>query len=356
MAFNSTDILAYPIVGNSIGEYIVALVIFVLAIGILKIFKYWVIRKLKKLSYKTKTDLDDFVINSIDKVGWPFYVLLSLYFAMMFIKIPEHIGTFMYYFILLSIIYYAVRILQDVIDYITHKTIQRRREEKGEEDTSVIELLSRILKFSLWLIAALLILSNFYDISVLIAGLGIGGLAIAIALQSVLADIFASFSIYFDKPFKRGDFIIVGNDMGVVKHTGIKTTRLESLWGQEIVISNQELTSSRINNYKKMEKRRIVFKCGVIYETSTEKLKMILKIIKDIFDKIELADLNRVHFKEFGDFSLNFEIVYYVNSSDYNKYMDIQQDINFAIRERFEKEGIEFAYPTQMVFIKKDEQ
>jgi len=197
-------------------------------------------------------------------------------------------------------------------------------------------------------------LSNFgYNISTLIAGLGIGGVAIALALQNILTDIFASFSIYFDKPFQTGDFIIVGNDLGVVKKIGIKTTRLQTLQGEELVISNKELTETRIHNYKKMQKRRIVFNFGLTYDTSSAKLKKVLQILKGIIDKIEIAELDRVHFNKFGDFSLNFEVVYYLASSDYNEYMDTQQAINLAIKEKFEKDGIKFAYPTQTVFVNK---
>ena len=185
------------------------------------------------------------------------------------------------------------------------------------------------------------------------AGLGIGGIAIAFALQNILSDIFASFSIYFDKPFKVDDFIIIGDDKGVVKKIGIKSTRIQTLQGEELVISNKELTESRVHNYKKMERRRIVFVFGVTYETPTEKVKKIPSIIKDIIEKTELADIDRVHFKEFADFSLNFEVVYYLKTSDYAEYMDTQQEINLAMKEHFEKEQIEFAYPTQTVFVHK---
>jgi len=354
MKFNILEILAYTIGNNSVKEYLVALAIFVLAIIVLKIFKYVIIDKLKKISAKTKAEIDDVLIKIIDKVGWPFYLLLSLYIALKFIQIPSFIETALYYAILVVVTYYVIRGIQDLIDYGTRKLILKRQEEEKEADTSVIDLLSKILKGILWVVAVILILSNLgYEISALIAGLGIGGIAVAIALQNVLSDIFASFSIYFDKPFKVGDFIIVGDDLGVVKKIGIKTTRLQSLWGQEIVISNRELTSGRINNYKKMRKRRIHFTFGVVYSTSTKKLKKILKIVRETFDEIELADLDRVHFKEFGDFSLNFEVAYYVDTGDYNEYMDTQQEINLGIKERFEKEGIEFAYPTQTVFVNK---
>jgi small-conductance mechanosensitive channel len=348
------EILTYTIGNNSVKDYLVALAVFVLAAIVLKIFKHVIIDKLKKISDKTGTELDDLLIKIVDNIGWPFYLLLSLYIALKSIQIPRFIETTLGYVLLVVVTYYVIRGIQDLIDYGTRKLIIKRQEEEKEADTSFIDLLSRILKGVLWGVAVVLILSNLgYNVSALIAGLGIGGLAVAIALQSVLSDIFSSFSIYFDKPFKVGDFIIVGDDLGVVKKIGIKTTRLQSLWGQEIVISNNELTSTRINNYKKMENRRIHFTFGVVYDTPTEKLKKILEIVKDLFDGVELADLDRVHFKEFGDFSLNFEVAYYVSTGDYNRYMDTRQEINFALKERFEEEGIEFAYPTQTVFVNK---
>jgi len=313
-----------------------------------------IIKKLKKLSNRTKTKLDNLVVDVVDKVGWPFYALLSLYIAVHFIQLPVIINNIFYYIIIIAATYYGIRIGQGVSDFGAHKAIKKRKKQKKDADVSIIHLLSKILKGILWVIAVLLILSNLgYNVSSLLAGFGIGGIAIAIALQNVLSDIFASFSIYFDKPFEVGDFLIVGDDLGVVKKIGIKTTRLESLWGQEIVISNRELTSTRINNYKKMKKRRVHFNFGVVYNTPTKKVKKIPAMIKNIFDKIESADLDRVHFKEFGDFSLNFEVAYYVGTGDYNAYMDTQQEINLKIKEQFEKNKIEFAYPTQTVFVSK---
>jgi len=165
--------------------------------------------------------------------------------------------------------------------------------------------------------------------------------------------LFSAFAIYFDKPFKDGDFIIIGNDMGTIKHIGIKSTRIQTLEGQELVVSNSELTSIRVNNYMKMEDRRVVFKFGVEYSTSLEKLKKINEIVKKIVKGAKNADLDRVHFKEFGDFSLNYEVVYYIHSPDYTEYMDVQQEINFKLKEAFEKEGIVFAFPTQTIFLEK---
>lgn len=164
---------------------------------------------------------------------------------------------------------------------------------------------------------------------------------------------FSYFVIFFDKPFEIGDFIVVGDKMGVVEYVGIKTTRIRALSGEQLVFSNTDLTNSRVHNFKKMERRRIVFKLGVIYQTPAEKLKAIPQMVKDIIVKQTDAEFDRGHFASFGDFSLDFEFVYYVSGADYAKCMDIQQAINLSIFEIFEREKIEFAYPSQTLFVNK---
>jgi small-conductance mechanosensitive channel len=232
--------------------------------------------------------------------------------------------------------------------------VQKSEDKKTKSSRSMMMVLGLIAKVIVWSVALLMILSNAgVEVTPLIASLGIGGIAIALALQSVLGDLFGAFVIYFDKPFKEGDFIIVGSDMGVVKHIGIKSTRIQALQGQELVMSNTELVNSRVNNYKQMEKRRIAFGFGVKYDTGKVKLKKIKGIVKKIFEKVNNADLDRVHFKQFGDFSLDYEVVYYVKSADYNEYMDIQEEINMALYSEFEKAKIGFAFPTQTLEIEK---
>jgi len=244
--------------------------------------------------------------------------------------------------------------LSRVIDYFFEKIIKKRLEEDSTFDSSIIKLLGKGLRAVVWFVALLLVAQNLgYDITALIAGLGIGGIAVAFALQGILSDIFASFSIYFDRPFQTGDFIIVGNEMGTVKHIGLKSTRIQTLQGEELVMSNKELTEARIHNHKKMERRRIGFRFGVVYDTPTKKLRQIPQMVKDIIATQESVDVDRVHFTEFGDFSLNFQVMYYMNTPNYTAYMDTQQAINLAIKEKFEQEGIEFAYPTQTVYVKK---
>ena len=140
---------------------------------------------------------------------------------------------------------------------------------------------------------------------------------------------------------------------GTIEHIGIKTTRVRSLSGEQLIFSNKDLTSSRIRNYKRMQNRRIQFTLGVTYDTPTSELKLIPDIIKKIIDDLDGTTFDRAHFKEFADFSLNYEIVYYVLSQDYNVYMDKQQEINFLIKEAFDKKGLEFAFPTQTIYMEK---
>jgi small-conductance mechanosensitive channel len=223
----------------------------------------------------------------------------------------------------------------------------------GEEAvSSAANVLSIVTKVVVWSIVLLLVFDNLgFDITTLIAGLGIGGLAIAMASQQVLSDLFASLSILIDKPFRVGDFIIVGELMGTVEKVGLKTTRLRSLSGEELIFSNGDLLASRVRNYKTMEERRVVFTIGVEYNTPSEKLKRIPQIIRDAVESNATTRFDRCHFSRYGDFSLNFETVYYVLMADYTAYMDIQQSINLRIYEAFEQEGIVFAFPTQTVHL-----
>jgi small-conductance mechanosensitive channel len=207
----------------------------------------------------------------------------------------------------------------------------------------------------IWGMAIIFLLDNLgFKISTVVAGLGIGGVAVALASQAVLKDLFSYFTILLDHPFEVGDFLILDQYMGVVEYIGIKTTRLRSLGGEQIIISNADLTDSRVRNYKRMDRRRVLFQVGVTYQTGMDELKEIPQIAKSVIEGIEETSFDRAHFASYGDFSLIFEIVYYVLDRDYNKYMDIQQEINLKLNEEFGKRGIEFAYPTQTLFLQKE--
>ncbi len=233
--------------------------------------------------------------------------------------------------------------------------LERYRQRKLKADpagVTTMNALGFLARLGLWAVVLLLVLDNLgVNITALVAGLGVGGIAVALATQSVLSDLFASLSIVLDKPFVVGDFLIIGDFLGSVEHVGLKTTRLRSLSGEQLVFANADLLGSRIRNYGRMFERRVVFKIGVTYETPRDKLEKVPRIIRDAVEGQEKTRLDRSHFSAYGDFALTFESVYYVLEPDYNLYMDIQQAINFRIHEAFEQEGIEFAYPTQKLYV-----
>ena len=348
------EFLNYSVWGNIVQNYLLALVVFVLAVIVFKLVKYEVLKKLRNAVKKTSIEVDDLVIRIVDNVGWPFYVFFGIFLAISFLQVPSIVNVFFSYAVPLVVVFLVVRSLHQFVDYGLRKAA---KEKDFENESSLVNVIGRILKGGLWGLAFIYILSLWgQDVTSIIASFGVIGIVLAFGLQHLLSDVFASFSIFFDKPFNTGDFIIVGDNMGVVKNVGIQSTRIQSLWGQEVVIPNQELTSTRINNYRKMKRRRVQFSFGVVYDTSAEQLEKVLDITKEIFKGIEMVELDRVHFKEYGDFSLNFEVVYFVNIPDYNMYMDIQQKINLKLKKRFEKEKIQFAYPTQTVIIDKQRQ
>jgi len=349
--FQSVPFLNFSFLGNTLADWILAAVIFIVIVVVLKFFRYLIISKLNKLSKKTKTEIDDIIIEALNTIHWPFYIYVAFYISLQYLNLSKTIGNWIYYIFLIAVVYYTIRFLQRLVEYGADAMIKKH--ENGQQNEGVVKLLVVLIKIILWMIAIVMVMSNMgYNVTSLITGLGIGGVAIALAVQNILGDLFSSLAIYFDKPFKVGDFIVVGNYMGTVQKIGIKSTRIQALQGEEVVISNNELTKTEVQNFGLMKKRRIVFDVGVAYDTPSEKLKEIPDIIKSIVNSQDV-DLDRVHFKSFGDSSLVYEVVYYVKTGDYNTYMDIQQNINLGIIDRFNKEKIEIAFPTRTIYLKK---
>ena len=233
--------------------------------------------------------------------------------------------------------------------------LDRRRKIAIEADKAAagsIGIIRFIARVAIWAMVVLLTLDNLgFDITALIAGLGIGGIAVALAVQNVLGDLFASLSIALDQPFVIGDFLVVGEHMGSVEYIGIKSTRLRSLSGEQIVMSNADLLGGRLRNFGRMQERRIAFTVGVTYETPRALLQQLSAVLRSAIERQPGVRFDRAHFASFGPFSLDFECVYYVLSADYARYMDVQQAINFAVHEEFANLGVQFAYPTQTIWM-----
>ena len=225
-------------------------------------------------------------------------------------------------------------------------------EQESLEKQKQVRGIVIVLTIIFWIIGLIFLFDNFgFNVTAVLTGLGVGGIAIALAAQTILGDLFNYFVIFFDKPFEVGDFIIVDDKLGVVEFIGLKTTRLKSLGGEQIIFSNSNLTSSRVHNYKRMNERRILFNFNVEYSTTLKKLEAIPEIIRAIVERQKLTRFDRAHFKAYGDSGLNFEIVYYTLDPDYNKYMDIQQAINLNIFKEFQARDIRFAFPTYSVHL-----
>jgi small-conductance mechanosensitive channel len=338
--------------GNSVKEWMIATGIVILVLISLVFFKKMIQRRLFRFSKKTTTEWDDLVVTLIKKIKFFSILFFSIWIGSFVIILPEtikHIINRLFIVIfLVQCSIWAISLINFWID-----SYKKDQMEKDAASVTTFGALGLVLKIVVWSTLLILILDNLgVNITTLIAGLGVGGIAIALAVQNILGDLFASLSIVLDKPFVIGDFIIVNEYLGSVEHIGLKTTRIRSLSGEQLIFANSDLLKSRIRNYKRMNERRLVFSIGVLYDTPYEKLELIPKFIKEIIETKDQTRFDRAHFKDYGNFSLNFEIVYWMKVPDYNTYMDTQQSINLDIYHKFQSEGIEFAYPTQTLFVK----
>jgi len=353
------DILNKTYFGNTALKYLIALGILTIGVIIAKIFSKIVIYRFKKWAENTKTTVDDFIIRGVEKTVVPLLYFGALYLALQSLIISPKAEKLITVFTSIVLTFLTIRLFISIIRYSLNSYLVKKA---GADKSAEVELRQKqlrgmisIISVVIWGFGLVFLLDNMgFNVAAVITGLGIGGIAVALAAQAVLGDLFSYFVIFFDRPFEIGDFIIIGDKMGTVEYIGIKTTRLRSLGGEQLVLSNTDLTNSRVHNYKRMERRRIVFKLGVVYKTKTEQLSEIPKIVKEIIEGIKDTSFDRGHFSSYGDFSLIFEFVYYVMSADYNKYADIQQEINLKIYKDFERRGIEFAFPTQRLYLNKE--
>lgn len=354
---NWQTVVEFDLWGNIGTQYAIMLAVFVGLMIVFKIFSSIVLSKLRKASERTETDVDNFLITLIKHVKPPFYFMVAFYIATQFLLLSEIIDKIILGAFVITVVIQIVLTLQKVVDYIIKKRLLKPGEEADPDKEAIVKLAGKLSKAALWIFGGLLVLSNLgVNITSLIAGLGIGGVAIAFAIKGVLEDIFASFSIFVDKPFKIGDFVGVSEtEQGTVEKIGIKSTRLRTREGHELVMANKALTDAALTNFRSKGERKITFVLGVAYETSLEKLKLIPKILKDIIEKNPNTKPVRVIFKEYADSSLNFEVVLAVNLKEgVNRFL-VQSEINYEIFEAFQNEGIEFAYPTQTLYIHENQ-
>lgn len=338
---------------NSVLKWLVAIGMIAISIIVIKLVQHLLIRRIKKWSLKTATTWDDFLMSVVERSVIPLLYIGAVYFALQSLVFPAKVTQALHVGFLICVTYFVLKIVSAAFKKFLYGVI--RRQENGQEKQKQANGLILIVNGVIWILGTIFLIDNLgYNVTTLIAGLGIGGIAIALAAQAILGDLFSYFVIFFDRPFEIGDFIVIDDKSGIIEHIGIKTTRIRTLGGEQLVCSNTDLTNARLHNYKRLERRRVVFSLGVTYQATHQQLSDIPDLVKDIIMSKENVAFDRGHFSAYGDFSLNFEFVYYILNPEYNVYMDIQQSIYLDIFKAFEKRGIEFAYPTQTVFIQQD--
>jgi small-conductance mechanosensitive channel len=349
-----TEWLDREFLGNSVLTWASSVGVFIVTLAVLLILRRVLIGRLRALAQSAPLAPLQIAEHVVEQTrGW-FLTLISLFAASRAWDVSANVAT------LIGRIAMVAVLIQ--IGFWTGAAFARfiaiRREEELEENPGAVaamDVLAFVTRVAIWSVVTLVLLDNLgVDVTALVAGLGVGGVAVALAAQNILGDLFASLSIVLDKPFVVGDFLMIDDYLGSVERVGIKTTRVRSLSGEQLIFSNNDLLSSRIRNFGRMMERRVVFSLGVTYQTSVDSLKKIPEIIRTSVEAQDSVRFDRAHFQKYGDFALIFEVVYYVLVADYNRYMDIQQAINVAIYERFAEQGIEFAYPTQTLYLARD--
>lgn len=340
--------------GNTVKRWTIAAGVTIGVVLVLRIVAAIVAGQVKRLAKATENDVDDLVADLLDRTKLLVIVIVGVWAGSYALSLSERAEQIVRAALILGLLLQTAFWATALVNYF----LMRYRKAVEEDDPGVATAMGAVgflVRLAVWAVIALIALDTLgIDITALVAGLGVGGIAVALAVQNVLGDLFASLAIILDKPFVVGDFIIVGDSTGTVEHVGLKTTRVRALSGEQLVIANSDLLSSRIRNYKHMEERRIVFEVGVVYGTSADKLRGIPEIIREAVESRENTRFDRSHLRSFGASALDYETVYYMTVPDYNAYMDTQQAINLELYRRFEGEGLEFAYPTQTLYVKSD--
>lgn len=360
--------------------FVFTLVLFLLIYLVVKLVQTGFNTRLRRWAKSSETEFDDILLAWANSIGWPVAAVVAILLGDSLFGYPVLVTNLLNPIVVLVLVLYSVRAVTELSDYFIKRFIyEKQREEMADFqaesrsddpgadaspagksvikadyspkiDSSLGKLISVGAKAGIWILAAIIVLQNLgVNVSALVGGLGLAGLAIGFAVQNILEDIFAYFSIYFDKPFRRGDFVSAGTHSGTVEAIGIKSTRLKTLQGQQLVVPNNDIVNARVDNYKRMETRRIERELGVVYETDSELLKKVPEFIEQAISGVDDVEFDRAHLERFGDSAVIYQYVYHVQSKDFGTYMNAQQQVNFRILDIFAENGVEFAYPTQLV-------
>lgn len=348
-------VLDTPWFGNTLGDWAIAAGVFLASASAMLIVRWLVVGRLGAVARRTTSNLDDIAVAVVRRTSGYFLFALAVGAASHWLSIQAPYETYITRLVKIVVLLQVGVWGGTAIRELIGRYIDRRRSEADLGAVTTMNALGYAAAGVLWIILFVMALGVFdFKVGTLLAGLGVGGVAVALAVQNILSDLFAALAIVLDKPFLVGDFIAVDQVSGAVEHIGLKTTRLRSPSGEQIICSNADLLKSRIRNFRRMYERRVVFTTDVTYDTPAEVVERIPTMIREIVSAQQPIRFDRSHFSAYTDSALRLETVYYVLDPDYNKYMDIQQRIYLELLRRFNAEGIQFAFPTRTVEVRSD--
>jgi len=346
-------LLESDVFGNGLAQWAIAAALSIGVLIVALLVRFILVRRLPAAEPGEEMHWPAVLHELVSRTWTLFLIIAAIYAGTTLLTLPDSVHRLVYsVFIVALFVQLAIWADRIAAAVLTWRLAPLKTGKSKSAMRNALSLIQFIVRVAVWSLALLLIFQNLgFDITALIAGLGVGGIAVALAAQSVLGDLFSSLAIILDRPFEVGDFIVFGDQSGTVEKIGIKTTRIRALSGEQIAVSNSDLIKTRVHNFKRMKERRVVLVLGVTYDTPADKLERIPPMVTEIIEKQEQVRFERAHFRSFGNSALEFEVIYWVLSADYTAYMDEQQAINFAIFRAFEAEGIEFAFPSQTLYV-----
>lgn len=337
---------AWPDVGWA--EVLPALLACALTITVIKMGLRLAINRLRAVAKRTSTTVDDALVTVLEHTSSTLIWIAGLLVGLTMLPLDDRwhgrVSQLWFAVVALQLGLWGQQVVSQVL------VAQQKRLAGGTTLSASATLLSWGLRGALWVVVLLAVLSNIgVNITAFVASLGIGGIALALAVQNILSDLFASLAIAVDKPFEVGDSITVGDVTGTVEQVGLKTTRIRSLGGEQIVMSNAELLKRTVANFKRLQTRRVQFNFGITYDATADEVAAVPPLVRELIEADPQLEFARAHFKGFGESALNFEVVYRVKDSNYDVFMDRQQALNLELMRAFRERGISFAFPTRTV-------
>ncbi|MGE0789416.1 MAG: mechanosensitive ion channel family protein [Sandaracinaceae bacterium] len=322
-----------------------------LGLALALLLRRFVLRRLHKWTRRTHTPWDDALVGALEGTRTVYLVLIAICAAAQILVLPSNVLHVFQAIVTITVLVMAGSWVNATIRGVLAQW-REGQETSARGRTTLVTAAAFVARLVVWSVILLLVLSNLgVEVGALVAGLGVGGVAAALAVQNVLGDTIAAFSLYLDRPFDIGDFVIVGDDMGTVTAVGWRSSRIAALGGQQIVLPNSDIAQSRIHNYGRMQERRVVTQLGVVYASAIDAIRRAPSLLKEAVDEVDGVRFDRAHFKGFGASSLDFEIVWFVLSPDYNVYMDKQQAILLGMLERFRANDLDFAFPSRSIYV-----